>query len=135
MLVESPIERSIRAIAAVSFGKFYEHWRAKWSLFGYNYEVPINMFEALADIGPLALDNLNETALQLQGDAEPAITSDGAAALGIGLAAIGAGYAERGIGAAAVGALAEDSISTGIGIVMTVLPETLVIFALVALFV
>jgi V/A-type H+-transporting ATPase subunit K len=93
------------------------------------------MFEALADIGPLALDNVNETALQLQGDPQPGITADGAAAIGIGLAAIGAGYAERGIGAAAVGALAEDSISTGIGIVMTVLPETLVIFALVALFV
>jgi V/A-type H+-transporting ATPase subunit K len=96
------------------------------------------MFEALADIGPLALDNVNNTVLQQEvfnGNAEPGITADGAAAIGIGLAAIGAGYAERGIGAAAVGALAEDSISTGIGIVMTVLPETLVIFALVALFV
>ncbi|MDS0476659.1 hypothetical protein [Natrinema sp. 1APR25-10V2] len=58
-----------------------------------------------------------------------------AAAIGIGLAAIGAGYAERGIGASVIGALAEDSISPGIGILMTVLPETLVIFALVALFV
>jgi len=66
---------------------------------------------------------------------EPALRQGAAAAIGIGLAAIGAGYAERGIGAAAVGALAEDSISTGIGIVLTVLPETLVIFALVALFV
>ncbi|GAA0666940.1 hypothetical protein ACFQDG_06330 [Natronoarchaeum mannanilyticum] len=64
----------------------------------------------------------------------PALRQGAAAAIGIGLAAIGAGYAERGIGAAAVGALAEDSISTGIGIVLTVLPETLVIFALVALF-
>ncbi|WP_369684428.1 F0F1 ATP synthase subunit C [Haloarchaeobius sp. HME9146] len=80
-----------------------------------------------------ALNNVTDIALQ-EGNA-PAIPADSGAALGIGLAAIGAGYAERGIGAAAVGALAEDSISTGIGIVLTVLPETLVIFALVALFV
>jgi len=57
------------------------------------------------------------------------------AAIGIGLAALGSGYAERGIGAAAIGALAEDSISTGIAILMTVLPETLVILALVPLFI
>ncbi|WP_267641722.1 F0F1 ATP synthase subunit C [Haloarchaeobius amylolyticus] len=81
-----------------------------------------------------ALNNVTDIALQGEGNA-PAIPADSGAALGIGLAAIGAGYAERGIGAAAVGALAEDSISTGIGIVLTVLPETLVIFALVALFV
>ncbi|WP_439027760.1 hypothetical protein [Haloarchaeobius sp. DT45] len=90
------------------------------------------MFEALADVGMTALNNVTDIALQGN---EPAIPADSGAALGIGLAAIGAGYAERGIGAAAVGALAEDSISTGIGIVLTVLPETLVIFALVALFV
>ncbi|WP_435319722.1 hypothetical protein [Haloarchaeobius sp. TZWSO28] len=89
------------------------------------------MFEALADVGMTALNNVTDIAL----DQHSAIPADSGAALGIGLAAIGAGYAERGIGAAAVGALAEDSISTGIGIVLTVLPETLVIFALVALFV
>jgi len=55
----------------------------------------------------------------------PVDRAGAAAALGIGLAAIGAGYAERGIGAAVVGALAEDSISPGIGILLTVLPETL----------
>ena len=95
------------------------------------------MIENSVDVA-LAVEQLSNIVLQeggLQGNAQPGITDDGAAALGIGLAAIGAGYAERGIGAAAVGALAEDSISTGIGIVMTVLPETLVIFALVALFV
>jgi len=69
------------------------------------------------------------------GDAAPALEKPAAAALGIGLAALGSGYAERGIGAAAIGALAEDSISTGIAILMTVLPETLVILALVPLFV
>jgi V/A-type H+-transporting ATPase subunit K len=57
-----------------------------------------------------------------------------AAALGVGLAAIGAGYAERGIGSAAVGAMAEDPGMFGRGLLMTVLPETLVIFAIVVIF-
>ena len=58
-----------------------------------------------------------------------------AAALAVGLAALGAGYAERGIGSAAVGAIAEDSDLFGVGLVLTVLPETLVILALVLVFV
>jgi len=57
-----------------------------------------------------------------------------AAALGVGLAAMGAGYAERGIGSAAVGAMAEDPSMFGRGLLMTVLPETLVIFAIVVIF-
>jgi len=60
----------------------------------------------------------------------PAIENFGAAAIAVGLAAFGAGYAERGIGSAAVGALAEDSLSLGNALLMTVLPETLVILAL-----
>jgi len=92
------------------------------------------MFETIA---PALVDSLTvlQDGSQTTVNHEPALRQGAAAAIGIGLAAIGAGYAERGIGAAAVGALAEDSISTGIGIVLTVLPETLVIFALVALFV
>ena len=74
-------------------------------------------------------------ALQETTGSSPALEKPAAAAIGIGLAALGSGYAERGIGAAAIGALAEDSISTGIAILMTVLPETLVILALVPLFV
>ncbi len=85
--------------------------------------------ETLPQIG-LALNSVAENAVPLQ-----ALDQGAAAAIGIGLAAIGAGYAERGIGASVVGALAEESISPGIGILLTVLPETLVIFALVALFV
>jgi V/A-type H+-transporting ATPase subunit K len=96
------------------------------------------MFEALADVGTIAADS-GVTDVLLQGDGGsgggPILTQEGAAAIGIGLAALGAGYAERGIGSAAVGALAEDSISTGIAVFLTVLPETLAIFALVALFV
>ncbi|MEF8782962.1 MAG: F0F1 ATP synthase subunit C [Haloarculaceae archaeon] len=57
------------------------------------------------------------------------------AALAVGLAALGAGLAERGIGAAAVGAMAEDPDMFGRGLIMTVLPETLVILALVVVFV
>jgi V/A-type H+-transporting ATPase subunit K len=79
------------------------------------------------------------TVLQEGGAAAPAIPGDAALALGVGiavgLAAFGSGYAERGIGAAAVGALAEDSIGLGTALVMTVLPETLVLLALVVAFV
>lgn len=96
------------------------------------------MIEAPLELG-LALNSIVENSVVLQenatGGGGPAIEQGAAAALGIGLAAIGAGYAERAIGASVVGALAEDSISPGIGILLTVLPETLVIFALVALFV
>ncbi|MCU4717851.1 hypothetical protein OB916_07200 [Halobacteria archaeon HArc-curdl5-1] len=58
----------------------------------------------------------------------------GMAALAVGLAAFGAGYAERGIGAAAVGAVAEDDDMFGRGLILTVIPETLVILALVVVF-
>jgi V/A-type H+-transporting ATPase subunit K len=64
----------------------------------------------------------------------PAITATGMAALAVGLAAFGAGYAERGIGAAAMGAIAEDDSLFGRGLILTVLPETLVILALVVVF-
>lgn len=67
--------------------------------------------------------------------AAPAIPPKAAAALAVGLAAFGAGYAERGIGAAAVGAVAEDPDLFGSGLILTVLPETLVILALVVVFV
>lgn len=65
----------------------------------------------------------------------PAIPPKAAAALAVGLAAFGAGYAERGIGAAAMGAIAEDQSLFGTGLILTVLPETLVILALVVVFV
>ena len=66
---------------------------------------------------------------------QPAIPATGAAALAVGFAALGAGYAERGIGAAAVGAVAENDEMFGRGLILTVLPETLVILALVVVFV
>ena len=78
----------------------------------------------------MELTDLLATAFALQ----TALGGPGAAALAVGLAALGAGYAERGIGAAAVGAIAEDRDMFVPGIVMTVLPETLVIFAIVVIF-
>jgi V/A-type H+-transporting ATPase subunit K len=73
------------------------------------------------------------TNVVLQSNA-PAIPPAAGAALAVGLAAFGAGYAERGIGAAAVGAVAEDSDMFVRGLIFTVLPETLVILALVTIF-
>jgi len=55
--------------------------------------------------------------------------------VGAGLAILGgavaAGLAEKEIGAAAVGAMAEKEELFGKGLILTVIPETLVIFGLV----
>ena len=51
--------------------------------------------------------------------------------LAIGLSAIAAAIAESTIGAAAVGAMAEKEELFGRGLILTVIPETLVIFGLV----
>jgi V/A-type H+-transporting ATPase subunit K len=53
------------------------------------------------------------------------------AGLAVGLAGIGTGIAQSNIGAAAVGATAEDEKNFGKGLVLTVIPETIVIFGLV----
>lgn len=79
------------------------------------------MFEIATQLASLALQ-------------EAAIPPAAGAALAVGLAAFGAGYAERGIGAAAVGAVAEDEDLFVRGLIFTVLPETLVILALVVIF-
>ncbi|ARS90035.1 hypothetical protein [Natrarchaeobaculum aegyptiacum] len=83
-----------------------------------------------------ALEPVAETVLQ-NGDVTeaPFLENEGAAAIAVGLSAIAAGYAERGIGAAAIGAIAEDDDLFVPGLIMTVLPETLVIFALVVVFI
>ncbi|NIB99680.1 F0F1 ATP synthase subunit C [Halobacterium sp. R2-5] len=84
------------------------------------------MFDTLAEVATVAAQS---------GGSSPAITPKSAAALAVGLAALAAGYAERGIGSAAVGAIAEDQDLFGTGLILTVLPETLVILALVVVFV
>ena len=51
--------------------------------------------------------------------------------LAVGLTAIGAGLAEKEIGVAAIGAMAEKEELFGKGLILTVIPETIVIFGLV----
>lgn len=53
------------------------------------------------------------------------------AGLAIGLSALAAGLAEKSIGTATVGAMAEREELFGKGLILTVIPETLVIFGLV----
>lgn len=53
------------------------------------------------------------------------------AALAIGIPAIAAGIAEKEIGAAAVGAMAEKEELFVKGLILTVLPETIVLFGFV----
>lgn len=53
------------------------------------------------------------------------------AGLAVGLTGIGSGVAEMGIGAAAVGATAENRDVFGLALLLTVIPETIVIFGLV----
>jgi V/A-type H+-transporting ATPase subunit K len=53
------------------------------------------------------------------------------AALAVGLSAIATAYAQAKIGTAGVGALAEDDSLFGQVLILTVVPETMVIFGLV----
>jgi V/A-type H+-transporting ATPase subunit K len=53
------------------------------------------------------------------------------AAIAFGASAIGAAIAEKAIGTAAIGAMAEKEELFGKGLVLTVIPESIVIFGLV----
>jgi V/A-type H+-transporting ATPase subunit K len=53
------------------------------------------------------------------------------AGIAVGLTGLASGVAEAGIGAAAVGAMAENEKLFGKGLILTVIPETIVIFGLV----
>jgi V/A-type H+-transporting ATPase subunit K len=53
------------------------------------------------------------------------------ASLAVGLTAVATGIAEQSIGAAAIGAMAEKEELFGKGLILTVIPESLVIFGLV----
>ncbi|MDP3395283.1 MAG: ATPase [Methanoregula sp.] len=53
------------------------------------------------------------------------------AGLAVGMTGIGAGLAEMAIGTAAVGATAENKEVFGLVLLLTVIPETIVIFGLV----
>lgn len=89
------------------------------------------MIEHALDIGSIVLQEAQANEFDVEASENMAAA---AAAIAVGLAALGSGYAERGIGAAAVGAIAEDDDMLGPGILLTVLPETLVIFAIVVIF-
>ncbi|MDO9033691.1 MAG: ATPase [Methanoregula sp.] len=54
-----------------------------------------------------------------------------AAALAVGMTGIATGIAEMAIGTAAVGATAENKDTFGLVLLLTVIPETIVIFGLV----
>ncbi len=56
------------------------------------------------------------------------------AGLAIGLTGLGTGIAEKSIGAAAVGATAENPSFFSRGLIMTVIPETIVIFGIAIAF-
>ncbi|MBT3720691.1 hypothetical protein HN789_02280 [archaeon] len=53
------------------------------------------------------------------------------ASLALGLSAIGTAIAEKSIGAAAIGAMAEKEELFGKALILTVIPESIVIFGLV----
>ncbi len=53
------------------------------------------------------------------------------AGIAIGSAALSTAWAQSNIGSAAVGAMAEDESLFGRGLILTVIPETMVIFGLV----
>lgn len=54
--------------------------------------------------------------------------------MAVGLAAIGTGIAQSRIGGGAVGAIAEDPSKFGTMLILLLIPETLVIFGLLAFF-
>ena len=53
-----------------------------------------------------------------------------AAGAAVGLSAVAAALAEKEIGAAAVGAMAEKEELFGKGLILTVIPETLILFGI-----
>ena len=89
--------------------------------------------DALPEVATIVLDSapfLDDPEVAEALGRELAIT---AAGLAVALSTIAAGYAEAKIGSAAVGATAENEDFFGRGLLLTVLPETMVIFAIVAL--
>ncbi len=67
-------------------------------------------------------------AMQMIGDSGLKAIGAGLAIAGTGLAS---GWAEKDIGSAAIGAMAENEALFGKGLILTVIPETIVIFGLV----
>ncbi|HIH76014.1 MAG TPA: V-type ATP synthase subunit K [Methanomassiliicoccales archaeon] len=53
------------------------------------------------------------------------------AGIAVGLTGLASAFAEKEIGAAAIGAMAENEKLFGKGLILTVIPETIVIFGMV----
>ena len=63
-----------------------------------------------------------------------AITGDLGVGIALGLAAIGAGFSQAAIGSAAAGMIAEDGTKFGPALILTALPESIVILGALPLF-
>ena len=79
-----------------------------------------------------------DTAAAQEGDADSGTSAEAMAKLGAGIAqaggCIGTGLGQGPIGAAAVGWIAEDGSKFGLALLFTVLPETILIFGFLAMF-
>ncbi|MCG7844260.1 MAG: ATPase [Methanomassiliicoccales archaeon] len=53
------------------------------------------------------------------------------AGIAVGITGLGSAWAEKEIGSAAIGAMAENEKLFGKGLILTVIPETIVIFGMV----
>jgi V/A-type H+-transporting ATPase subunit K len=81
------------------------------------------------------IDTTTQLAAAALQSSSPALEPTAAAAIAVGLGALGTGIAQRSIGAAAVGAVAEDRDMLVPALIFTALPETLIIIAFVTIFV
>tara|TARA_B110000196_G_C21114864_1_gene649902 strand:- start:1020 stop:1385 length:366 start_codon:yes stop_codon:yes gene_type:complete len=98
-----------------------------------------NMKKGLTTLLALSGISLIASAVQAaEGDTTESAASFDAAKLGagiaLGLAGVGTGLSQGPIGAAAVGMIAEDSSKFVTGLIFTALPETIVLFGFLALF-
>jgi|TARA_B100000749_G_scaffold260159_1_gene231415 V/A-type H+-transporting ATPase subunit K len=79
-----------------------------------------------------------DTAAAQEGDDSGGTSAEAMAKLGAGIAlaggCIGTGLGQGPIGAAAVGWIAEDGSKFGLALLFTVLPETILIFGFLAMF-
>ena len=86
----------------------------------------------------LTLSSIVMIASSVQAEADNEFTQEAyknlGAGIALGLAGIGTGLSQGPIGAAAVGMIAEDSSKFVNGLIFTALPETIVLFGFLALF-
>ncbi|MDH7592957.1 MAG: ATPase [Methanomicrobiales archaeon] len=78
----------------------------------------------------MAVENLTGLSVEMIEASQMGMTAL-AAAIAVGSTGIASAFAEYGIGSAAVGATAENKDVFGLVLLLTVIPETIVIFGLV----